>query len=288
MPQTMNIKLYYISTDDYRQATRAILKVVPVTARSTLVSWSDLDYEVASNSVIYVQKNEISVSSDSPEGDTGWDTIATIQGTAAPEFLDEEANNTLYRHGLTYYRLVVPSAELVVGPMQCYGTPDVMATEIVRRHKIRLRGNYSFAADGNKMYAFVRHRMGVRCPVCWDEIFAKRTKVSCTVCNDTGFIRGYYDPRELYVSLSDEGSSGNIGQVGVANERDTISGWTANYPLLGSGDVLIEPGNHNVWTVMGVDLTTHKRVITKQTLHLQRAQGDDAILVLMRRLPGGK
>lgn len=64
-----------------------------------------------------------------------------------------------------------------------------------------------------------------------------------------------------------------------------MQGWTAGYPRINLGDMLVDPGTQDIWGVSQVNVTTHKRVVVKQELILDRHTEDTAIMQLLRKVP---
>lgn len=223
----------------------------------------------------YLQKSE--------DGIGGWVYLKRFSPADLPQFIDWKANNTFHRHGYEYYRLIFPDAQKVSEVASVHGDADFYGSEIARRHRILLKAGRA----GNKCWAFVRMRQGIRCPVCWDEILQQRTRSDCPTCNSTGYLTGFYDPHELYVSFSPEASRMETSTDGPRNSQGTVQGWTSNFPMLSTGDVVIDNLSHAVWVVIHASFDTSHRAVTKQDIVLERSVGDDAIWSLIGRIPGG-
>lgn len=240
------------------------------TNRSNRIFWPQVP-----DAEYYLQK--------SADGVSGWRFIASLTSTSPLQFLDEEANNTMFRHGYEYYRLVFPLTEEVSEASCVYGVADVYGAEIARRHAIHL----STGRAGNKCWAFIRMRDGVRCPDCWDEILQQRTLADCPRCYATGYLTGYYDPLPIYVSFGTEIAKLDVTIDGPKNQQNVIGAWTSGFPILSSSDIVIEGDSNAVWVVAQASVSTHKRVVTKQEVHLERSVGDDSVWGLIARIPKG-
>lgn len=269
---TRVIKVTYISTLGYTfKDSKGFLDVQPITARTSAITWSNLPLDTP-DETFYIQKSGNPVS--------GWVHVA--KATASDPFVvDIDANNTLNRHDIEYYRLVAPNSQLVLGVAKVEGYIDLYGAEIARRHRILLEHGLA----GNKTYTFIRMRSGTRCPECWDEILQQRSRVDCETCKDTGYIQGYYNPIETWVSFSDENTSISGDLDGPDVQPDKLSAWTSNYPLLNVGDIIMEPHSHRFWEVQSVHINTHKRCITKQELVIVKQEGDDPLLALYLSIP---
>lgn len=247
------------------------LFVEPITARTSKIWWHELPITDPTE-IFYIQKSGNPLS--------GWLTIgkATIMDSC---IIDGLANNTMNRHDVEYYRILAPVSMLNIGVAKVEGYIDLYGAEIARRHRIMLH----HGLNGNKMFAFIRMRDGALCPDCWDDILQQRSKVDCSTCNDTGYIVGYYNPIELYVSMSGETVAVQSSLDGPTPAPDQASAWTSNFPLLNIGDMLLETKGNRFWEVQQNDLTMHKRVVTKQQLTLVKQEGDDPLLRLINRVP---
>ena len=228
------------------------------------------------NERVIIQKSESEI--------TGWFDLKLLPSSAAPHYVDIDANNTFHRHTTEFYRLVFPDSKIVTAPQSSYGLHDVVGAEIARRNRIVLKNT----RNGLPFILFQRMREGQRCPNCWDQILGKRTKSDCPVCNGTGYMVGYYDPFRMYLNVGPEVVAANTVQDGPRNTEGTVQAWTGDYPLLDAGDVLIEKGSHLIWEVSRVSLNTHRRVVTKQELQLTRITGGDPVWNLVGRLKKGE
>ena len=265
------LELTWIDVSGYENILASkYMSVSPVGGRITNVSWSSLPF--TSGSSFLLQK------STSPK--SGWRVIAKLT-TADSSFLDTHANNTMNRHDTEYYRIVNPTSKKVIGLARAEGYIDPYGAEIARRHRVQL----VHGKMGNKSYVFHRMHNSTRCPDCWDDILQKRSRVNCATCNSTGYIQGYYNPIEVYISFGPEQVSVSQQLDGPATAPNRVQCWTSNYPIINVGDIIIESGSNRIWDVGSVGLTMYRRVITKQDLVLNREDGDDPIYSLIGRLP---
>lgn len=265
------VELTWIDAREYTVLpASSYLSVSPTGGRATRISWDNLPY--ADDATFYLQK------STSPT--SGWATIAVLTMLDA-SYLDVYANNTMNRHELEYYRLVNVVEESVIGLARAEGYIDAYGAEMARRHRIQLINGRA----GNRCFTFIKMRNAVRCPDCWDEMLQKRSKTNCATCKSTGFIQGYYNPIETYISFSAENVAINQAIDGPGSVNNAVQCWTSNYPMLNVGDVILEPGSNRFWSVQSLVLTMFKRVVTKQEVILQREDGDDPLLSLIDRVP---
>lgn len=244
------------------------------TPRILELSWSNIPtkYFPTKDSVALLEY------SDSPT--SGFITLKEISRDHPPFYIDDHTITTYYRFPIVYYRFNFPELGVTSRVFSNEKLPNYYGAEIIRRHLIQLREGHA----GNLMYLCIKRRTAEKCPNCWDQIRGQRTKTSCPVCLNTGFIGGYFDPIGVYVSLSPE-------SVSVAQPFDgtaitgQLQAWTAGFPRFNLGDALIDANTRNIWHVSQVSLTTHKRVVTKQELMLQRQDDDSHIFDILQRIP---
>ena len=246
--------------------------VETLSATENILKWDRFN----TNERVIIQKSEFELG--------GWFDIAELPSSTAPRFIDINANNTFHRHTAEWYRLVFPDIKLVTKGRSNYGLHDPVGAEIARRNRIILKNT----RNGLPFILFTRMRAGERCPICWDKFLGKRTKSDCSTCNGTGYIQGYFDPVRIYVNVGAESVSMGVDEDGPGNKEGRVQAWTGNVPLLDTGDVLIEAGSHLIWEVSQVNITTHRRIITKQELVLTRVTGDDPVWKLVNRLKSGE
>ena len=86
------------------------------------------------------------------------------------------------------------------------------------------------------------------------------------------------------MSVSPEGAVIRQEVDGVA-VTGQLNGWTAGFPRINVGDVLVDANTRDIWHVGQVSMTTHKRTVTKQELALSHQDEDTAIFKLLERVP---
>lgn len=271
--KTVPIDLDWIDASTFLEINGHVLfKAVPWQSRTNLLeidlsSYTDLE----DTDVVLIQSSMVK--------HAGWEVCAKIT-KATHQFLDHEANTTLYLNGPKYYRLVFPRLQTKTTVHNVYGDIDKIGAEIAYRNYITL----SKGRNGNLCYAFIKHRDGIRCQNCWDEILQQRIAAECTYCLSTGWLWGFYDPIPVYVSFNPNTISLTVELEGQNNSGSRMQAWTGNYPLLSNGDIIIEDKSAQVWGIDSVQQSTHRRVVTRQNLNLSAFQGDDPKLELIKRL----
>ena len=269
--ETMHLTFTWINPTGYKTLLASnYMTVSAVTGRATVISFINIPFTMGST--FYLQK--------SGSVNSGWRTIAALT-TNDSSYIDLHANNTYNRHENEFYRLVSPINKNIIGVAKSEGYVDPYGAEIARRHRIQLVNGRA----GNKVYVFKRMHNDTHCPNCWDDILQKRSRVNCSLCNSTGFIHGYYNPIKTFISFGPENISVTSNIDGPATAPNAVQCWGSNYPLLTSGDLVLEPGSNRFWSISNTGLTMCKRVVTKQDFTLQREDGDDPLYSLINRLP---
>lgn len=211
--------------------------------------------------------------------DSGWFNVAVISKNTN-QYLDTTGQTTIYLGLPRYYRVLVPRLKLKTSVLNLRGEIDRIAAEISRRHHIVL----SRGRNGNLCYVFSRMSEGIRCPECWDDILQQRIEAECERCFNTGWDFGFYDPIPVYVSFSPSGTNIDIGIEGQSNSGAKVSAWTSNYPVLSTGDVIIEAKTTQAWGIDNVQYMAHQRHVTRQNINMTIIQSGDLKRNLVTKL----
>jgi hypothetical protein len=99
------------------------------------------------------------------------------------------------------------------------------------------RVNWAFAGIGEPVELFLRKRVGVLCPVCYDPVADKVTDERCPVCFGTGYVggfdkftgRAFINMNERRLAESEFGYSVNYQPRGALG----------SYPLIQENDILV-------------------------------------------------
>lgn len=164
-----------------------------------------------------------------------------------------------------YYRLHI--AHLQTGEVEETGTasrepePDLQALEIRRHMQILFREH-----AGRRLWLLPSRQSGQRCE-CWAPRLAQRTRSGCALCFDTGYVRGYYNPIEIFGQLDPSAKGNQAVNVGMSQQTNT-TGRFPNYPPMKPDDILVELENRR-WRVVTVTATEKGRATVHQeaTLH---------------------
>jgi hypothetical protein len=128
-------------------------------------------------------------------------------------------------------------------------------------------------AVGRACWLFKRRTFGTRCTSCWDPVLKKQTRSGCLDCFDTGFLRGFLNPIEVWVQIDPAGKSKTLRAEQLKDDQLTSARMTF-FPPVSPGDVLVELENKR-WTVTRVTLSERLRAPIKQELVLRAIDDTD-------------
>lgn len=126
---------------------------------------------------------------------------------------------------------------------------------------------------GRKVWVFPRRTFGQRCTACWDPKLAQKTRAQCRECYDTGYVRGYMDPIEIYMQI-DPGTKNYQLQAQQQDQQGQVTARTSFFPSLKPGDVVAELENRR-WRITAVTSSQRLRAVIKQELQLREIQKTD-------------
>lgn len=154
------------------------------------------------------------------------------------------------------------------GPETNQAEPDLVASYIRKSEQTLFT-----QVTGRLCWLFKRRTFGARCRSCWDPQTDKRTRSGCLDCFNTGFLRGYHDPIEVWVQIDPETKSkqNNAQQI---DQQLMTSGRMTFYPNVNPSDVLVEAENKR-WRINKVTLTERLRAPIRQELVMNRIQETD-------------
>lgn len=215
--------------------------------------------------------------SESPRGP--FVTVQTVDPLQTFSFTDRGAPWRPKNWEL-YYRLVglnrATGQPVHTGPaFGLQGRLPLDALEIIRQHNILLRGvNGHGPYSGTLCTAYKRRNFGPRCPHCVDSVTGRVTISGCQSCGGTGFSGGgYYAPVDIHVAMQPHPRALQTTPLMRVEENETTALMT-NYPVMYSGDILVEPSERH-WRVTSVDVTERHRTIVHQTLRLRQLDTND-------------
>lgn len=178
-------------------------------------------------------------------------------------FVDNNIKGShLYRE--YHYKLVVKEKSSgdtkEIGPIKVEPEADLIAVEL-RKHVNLLMREFT----GRTNWILPVRTFGQRCG-CWDNDLQKRTRSGCVTCFDTGFVRGYMHPIEMWISIDPSPKTDQTTNVGRLQQKNT-TGRGGFFPALKPDDLIIEPENLR-WRVTKVTGTEQVRAPVHQELQL--------------------
>lgn len=243
------------------------LKAREVKVRSLDVDRVEVSWEVGDTDDIYSYDIEV-LRSESPEGP--FEPVSP-KFTDRYLFVDARVPYGNYFRKLWY---VVRITHRGTGeytesaPVTGDAEPSLDA-QYIRRNEMTL----FVQVIGRACWLFKKRTFGPRCPSCWDRVMSKRTRANCKTCFDTGFLRGYHDPIEVYVQI-DPASSAKQNNPQQITQFAATSGRMSFYPNVSPGDVIVEAENIR-WRVVHVTQTERLRAPIRQDLGLHRLSQSD-------------
>lgn len=238
-----------------------------VVVRSLDVDFHELTWEVENQSLDPYDFTFQVLRSESPEGP--FEPIS-VPFQDQYRFIDNVLQ-TAHRWRVYHYKLRVthrPDGEQRdFGPYSGLPEPDLIAME-VRRHIELLMQEFA----GRRMWVLPVRTFGQRCD-CWSHALQRRTRSGCRRCFDTGFVRGYWAPIEIWGQIDPSPKTNQVLNVGSTQQSNT-TGRMGHYPGLKPDDVIVEAENRR-WKVSKVGSTEKGRATLHQELELREIQAKD-------------
>lgn len=153
------------------------------------------------------------------------------------------------------------------GPVTHEPDPDLLAQEL-RRHMQLLFTEFA----GRRVWVLVKRTFGQRCE-CWSSTLKKSNRSGCRLCYDTGFVRGYMSPIEVFAQIDPSPKAEQPSNVGKMQQSNT-SARIGYYPPIKPDDLLIE-GENRRWRVISVGMTEQGRAPVHQELQLHEIPKTD-------------
>lgn len=170
-----------------------------------------------------------------------------------------------------YYKLIVvhkaSQRQYEIGPSSQEADPDLVA-QFIRRSEMTLLTQ----VIGRRVWLFKIRTFGARCS-CFDRVTNKRTRSNCLSCFDTGFLRGYHNPIEIWVQIDPPGGTQQNQPQQIAHHVNSTAR-TSFYPNIAPRDVVVEAENKR-WRVVNVSTSERLRAPIKQEFSLYQIQPTD-------------
>jgi hypothetical protein len=213
--------------------------------------------------------------SESPMGP--WDLVAGPFEDRY-RFVDNRVNLQA-RWRILYYKIksvekIDPTNVMESDPFWLEGDPDLIAAEIQRLERL-LWEEYA----GRRCFIFPARTFGQHCPNCFEGpdkgkgYSSQRRRSQCLTCYDTGFVRGYFDPIEIFIQIDPSPKSVQTLPITERQQNDTTAR-LPNFPLMKPRDIIVEAENIR-WRVVQVTATERLRSVVHQELRLHEiVKGD--------------
>lgn len=185
-------------------------------------------------------------------------------------FIDNDLK-AFHKHRKYYYviRVIQKSSEDYedFGPVAFEPEPDLVALEIRKHINLLMR---EFV--GRRCWVLPIRTFGQRCG-CWSTVLSKRQRSGCPSCFDTGFVRGYMHPIEMWIQFDPEPKTEQQTNVSILQQTNTTAR-LGYFPELKPRDIVIESENRR-WRVNQVTSTQHLRAIVHQEVQLHEVPKSD-------------
>jgi len=168
-------------------------------------------------------------------------------------------------------------------PFTFTAEPDLVSAEIQRLERMLWE---EFA--GRACFIFPVRTFGQHCPSCMDGpdkgkgFTMQRRRSQCLTCYDTGYVRGYFDPIEIFMQFDPSPQSIQTLPIAERQQNDTTAR-LPNFPLVKPRDIIVEAENRR-WRVVQVSQTERLRNVVHQELRLHEIVKGDIEFQLPIRL----
>ena len=245
---------------------------VALDVRNLRVTSLDLDFHEVSWSIRNTVEDVLDYTfqilrSESPEG-----PFEAISAPFSDRYLFiDNVLQVAHRWRIYHYKLRVTNKQdqsiKDFGPVSKTPEPDLIAQEL-RRHMQLLFQEFA----GRRNWVLPVRTFGQRCS-CWNTALNKQTRSGCVLCFDTGFIRGYIHPIEVWGQIDPNPKADQATNVGKLQQSNT-TGRFGYYPPLKPDDLIIEPENRR-WRVIAVSQVEFGRAAVSQEVQLHEIPSTD-------------
>lgn len=244
------------------------LEVVNIKVRSLSIDYNQLTWEVKETTADVLDYTFQVIRSEAAMGDFEPSSVPLDDQYLFIDNLVKVGN--IYRSYFYKIRVVHKASgeSKDFGPASKSADPTLVANEL-RAHLNLLMREFI----GRRCYLLPVRTFGQRCGECWNPRLQKRRKSGCRTCFDTGFVRGYHRPVEVWVSFDPSPSNNQPTNVGRTQQQDTTARM-AHFPPVKPDDIIVEPENAR-WKLRGRSTTQEQRAIVTQELQLHRVPETD-------------
>lgn len=131
--------------------------------------------------------------------------------------------------------------------------------------------------DNRKLFLLSKKHEGQVCPTCYDPVRNRSQSAECPDCFNTKYVGGYYKPQVIdAVFANAPGHMEGFDISDVGEKKSPIMLWTANYPLVRIGDILVDHFN-NRYVVTSWQPSYKTNYLIRQTLQVSMVQKNNII-----------
>lgn len=133
------------------------------------------------------------------------------------------------------------------------------------RYFLEIRNRYKWLLDmgGERVLLYKKRFTGTRCPQ-FDQIRkTNQQHGQDTICYGTGYIGGYYQPVEIFISLLSPVAQSAVIEEAGRRRIFTPTSWTLWEPLLNNGDFIVRRNNARM-LITDVTQTHWKHYVLRQ------------------------
>ena len=124
--------------------------------------------------------------------------------------------------------------------------------------------------DNDEVILLKRMRTGELCD-CYDDIRGSRKGDQCTSCFGTGYKGGFYPPSTIKVCYFNvESITEEMGIRGTFKSESPVQFWTANYPVIQEGDIVVNTLTADKYTVTNWQPSYKNGFLIRQTVQVTR------------------
>jgi hypothetical protein len=169
-----------------------------------------------------------------------------------------------------YYKLTVTDSDSnskTYGPVKVDGEVDGISMHLIKGVRTLLR------LGGNPVLIYQRIFDQTNRCTCWDPVLKKVTISDCTLCFNTGFTSGYYDPLLTLALITPELKVSEPGDT--LRQTTGTESLTLNYPVLRPRDIIYEVNTGRRFRIGNIRPIEKNRVLVHQEFSILRLNPSD-------------
>ncbi len=229
-----------------------MLPVTDLKVRSLDVDFHELSWSLGPTTEDVLDYEFLVLRAESVAGP--WDQIG---GPFTDRYVFRDYTNRPFHNARTFQYLLratnrVTGASSDFGPVDGQPEADLVCREIRRQFQLLFREH-----SGRRCWLLPVRTFGQRCK-CWNPRLNKPTRSGCRLCYDTGFVRGYHNPIEIWAQVEPGSSQVEQPTPALPAQPTTTTARIVDVGNVRQHDILIE-GDNRRWRVERVDTVEHVR-----------------------------